>query len=214
MQEGEDVVRPLQAIKIPRPTKELRDKIRRDQIIEAARRCVVRHGFHAASMAEIAAAARMSVGQIYRYFPNKEAIVHAIVERIVEQQLRWMVRSKVLHDLPMQLSRRFLFGGEEENRDDHVLMLEVTAEATRNPRVATILREADRRLRLQTLAAIRNDYPHFTEAQASARFQFFSALSEGSTLRRVTERRGEGESDAVAELYRDVIAGVLSSDPR
>lgn len=161
-------------------------------------------------MAEIAAAARMSVGQIYRYFPNKEAIVHAIVERIVERQLLWMVRSKAMHDLPTQLTKRFLSDGDDENRDNHVLMLEVTAEATRNPAVAAILREADQRLRTQALAAVRADYPHFTEEQAAARVQFFAALAEGSRLRRVTERHVEG--DAVAELYRSVIGSVLTSN--
>src|SRR6185312_9438459 len=77
-----------QALKFRRLPKDQRDQTRRDQIVRAARRCVVRRGFHGASMAEIAAAARMSVGQIYRYFPSKEAIVHAIVERIVSQRLQ------------------------------------------------------------------------------------------------------------------------------
>jgi AcrR family transcriptional regulator len=36
-------------------------------------------GFHGASMADIAKAAGLSVGQIYRYFENKEAIIAAIV---------------------------------------------------------------------------------------------------------------------------------------
>ena len=70
--------------------KELRDQTRRIGILDAASRCVVRHGFHGASMAEIAAEASLSVGQIYRYFPSKEAIVHALVERIVDNRLQWI----------------------------------------------------------------------------------------------------------------------------
>ena len=45
---------------------------RREQILDAACDCVRRAGFHGASMAEIAQAAGVSVGQIYRYFENKE----------------------------------------------------------------------------------------------------------------------------------------------
>lgn len=83
----------------PRPAKAERDELRRSEIAAAARLCVVRHGFHAASMAQIAEQAKMSVGQIYRYFPNKEAIVYDIVERIVSQRLAWIASSARQTDL-------------------------------------------------------------------------------------------------------------------
>lgn len=52
----------------------------RDKVMLAARKCFIRHGFHATGMAEIAAACRMSAGNIYHYFPNKNAIVRAITD--------------------------------------------------------------------------------------------------------------------------------------
>src|SRR5581483_8988259 len=93
-----------QPAKKPRPPKDLRDQQHRDQIVEAARDCVVRHGFHGTSMGQIAAAANMSVGQIYRYFPSKEAIVHAIVERIVEQREQVMVERPGRLNGPQQIA--------------------------------------------------------------------------------------------------------------
>ncbi len=50
-----------------RPTVESR----RQQILDAACDQVRQSGFHGASMADIARAAGLSVGQIYRYFENK-----------------------------------------------------------------------------------------------------------------------------------------------
>ena len=47
---------------------------RRAEILAAAQRCFVRSGFHGASMQEICAEAGMSPGNLYRYFPSKEAI--------------------------------------------------------------------------------------------------------------------------------------------
>ena len=41
-------------------------------ILDAAKKCFIEHGFHAASMANIAETAGMSPGLIYRYFENKE----------------------------------------------------------------------------------------------------------------------------------------------
>lgn len=57
---------------------EIRHKQRQDEIINAARRCFRRCGFHAASMSQIASEAQLSVGQIYRYFANKDAIIEEI----------------------------------------------------------------------------------------------------------------------------------------
>jgi len=52
----------------------------RRRILDAAASCFTRLGFHGASMQEICAAAEMSPGALYRYFPSKEAIIIAIVE--------------------------------------------------------------------------------------------------------------------------------------
>ena len=57
----------------------------RDRVLEAAKQCFVEHGFHAASMANIAEAAHMSPGLIYRYFENKSSIILAIIERQLQE---------------------------------------------------------------------------------------------------------------------------------
>jgi TetR/AcrR family transcriptional regulator, repressor for uid operon len=54
---------------------------RRDEILAAAQRCFVRSGFHGASMQDICAEADMSPGNLYRYFPSKEALIAGIAER-------------------------------------------------------------------------------------------------------------------------------------
>ena len=53
----------------------------RERILDAAQKCFVSHGFHAAGMALIAETANMSPGLIYRYFDSKSTIILAIIER-------------------------------------------------------------------------------------------------------------------------------------
>lgn len=53
---------------------------RRAEILEAARGVFVEKGCDAASMQQIAKAAGVSAGNIYRYFPNKEALIVAVCE--------------------------------------------------------------------------------------------------------------------------------------
>jgi len=192
-----------------RPTKAERDELRRNQIVTAARECVLRRGFHASSMAEIAARAQMSVGQVYRYFANKEAIVHAIVERIVSQRLEWVASTARQIDRPRMLARR-LFSDERAEKDDHALLLEVTAEATRNPAVAEIVRAADRRLHAQGVEAVRQDQPHLSDREISARVEFMAVLAEGTAFRRLTDHPADPQ--LLEAIYSEVIGRLLPGD--
>jgi AcrR family transcriptional regulator len=51
---------------------------RRQQILDAARTCFLRNGFHQTSMQDVTAEAGLSIGAVYRYFPSKAEIVEAI----------------------------------------------------------------------------------------------------------------------------------------
>src|ERR1700736_3751073 len=51
------------------------------QILDAAVACFAKRGFHQASMHDISAEAGISVGLIYRYFQNKEAVIAAMADR-------------------------------------------------------------------------------------------------------------------------------------
>src|ERR1043165_2820078 len=52
-----------------------------DALIEATARILVRDGFDKASTNRIAEVAGVSVGSLYQYFPSKEALVVAVIER-------------------------------------------------------------------------------------------------------------------------------------
>jgi AcrR family transcriptional regulator len=196
-------------VALRRPNKETRDQLRRSEILAAARVCVMRYGFHAASMLEIAKQAQMSVGQIYRYFPNKEAIIHAIVESIVSQRLQWIANGERDQWGAAALTRQLL-DDKSADFEDRVLLLEVTAEATRNSAVAKIVREADRRLRINAVAKMKADYPEFNEEDVAARVEFLAVLLEGVVFRRVTKQHPANA--ALAHLYRQVIEQLLLQD--
>lgn len=52
-----------------------------DALIEATARILVREGFDKASTNRIAETAGVSVGSLYQYFPSKEALVAAVIDR-------------------------------------------------------------------------------------------------------------------------------------
>jgi AcrR family transcriptional regulator len=51
-------------------------------LLDAARDVFAEKGFAAATMAEIAARAGAQIGSLYRFFPNKEAVGEALLERV------------------------------------------------------------------------------------------------------------------------------------
>jgi len=52
-----------------------------DALVEATARILVREGFDKASTNRIAEAAGVSIGSLYQYFPTKEALVAAVIDR-------------------------------------------------------------------------------------------------------------------------------------
>ena len=52
-----------------------------DALVEATARILVKEGFDKASTNRIAACAGVSVGSLYQYFPSKEALVGAVIDR-------------------------------------------------------------------------------------------------------------------------------------
>jgi AcrR family transcriptional regulator len=122
----------------------LPDEERRAHILEAAERAFVAYGFHAATMNQVADAAGMSAGNLYRYFPSKEAIVEGLCERDQAERSQAFAELAGAHDLQTAMRAAL---------DEHVLgcapekarmILEIWAEAGRNPRVAEFGRRLDR----------------------------------------------------------------------
>ena len=65
----------------------LEPEIRREQIISAAQKCMREKGLHATRITEIAKRAGVSVGLLYHLFPNKEALIEAMMDVNVEATL-------------------------------------------------------------------------------------------------------------------------------
>lgn len=125
-----------------------RAEAQRSRILRAAQQCFVEKGFHAASMAAIAQAADMSAGLIYRYFKSKNEIILAIIDHQLE-----LARARIgeLHgaeDLAAGITRAFQAASEGDDKVISApLFLEMSAEATRDPQIATAIREFDSTVR-------------------------------------------------------------------
>src|SRR5579863_8354451 len=111
---------------------------KRRHILDAARHAFIEKGFHGTSIADICAAAEMSPGHLYHYFSSKEAIIEAIVEmgleRVATMTGRLARKTNIVDALLEEIEQRQ--GGQ---RPRFGLMLEMEAEAARNPPIAKIM---------------------------------------------------------------------------
>lgn len=111
------------------------------QILAGARTCFVARGFHGTSISEISAAARVSTANIYQYFENKDALILALVEDDLRQELAliWRISRSDMRHSAFEDAFRDGFVGQAAVHAA-ALRCEVMAEAARNPAVAQLLR--------------------------------------------------------------------------
>jgi TetR/AcrR family transcriptional regulator, repressor for uid operon len=115
---------------------------RRTQILEAALVCFAKRGFHQTSMHDISAEAGISVGLIYRYFENKEAVISAMADRHKKEIHEMVERARQAPTLFEALEILFTAHCSEESpKLISAFVVDLYAEASRNPQVADLVRD-------------------------------------------------------------------------
>lgn len=115
---------------------------RRSQILEAALVCFARRGFHQTSMHDISSEAGISVGLIYRYFENKEAVISAMADRHKQEISEVLERARQAPTLLESLEILFTAHCcEDAPQLVSAFVVDLYAEASRNPHVADLVRD-------------------------------------------------------------------------
>src|SRR5438094_6372089 len=115
---------------------------RRSQILDAALVCFAKRGFHQASMHDISAEAGISVGLIYRYFENKEAVISAMADRHKQEIGEVLDRARQAPTLLESLEILFTAHCcEDAPQLVSAFVVDLYAEASRNSHVADLVRD-------------------------------------------------------------------------
>ncbi|WP_417070865.1 TetR/AcrR family transcriptional regulator [Niveibacterium terrae] len=198
-------------------TETCRADARRIQVLDAASACFRRHGFHGTSMAELSRAAGMSVGHIYHYFANKEAIIAAIVERDNQRAI----------EIGREIEQRSLDSGDrfaamiemidrgviDEVLDDPnaALLIEIAAEAARNEKIAAIIRsEQENHMscsREMLISAYHTADKAFDPKLLESQANILDALFSGLALQGL--RNPNMDRDTLAVVLRAALKGIL-----
>src|SRR5580693_9971149 len=124
---------------------------RRDEILAAAQRCFVRSGFHGASMQDICAEAGMSPGNLYRYFPSKDALIAGICERNRAEAAESFLAVDRAPGFFEGLAALAHYHLVERPEEEAGLCAEIMAESRRNPEMARLQIELERDIKTRLI---------------------------------------------------------------
>ncbi len=150
---------------------------RKPEILSRVRIAFAEKGFDGASMQDLARAAGMSVGNFYRYFPSKAAIVEALIALdLAEMEADFLT---VLQSATPLMSLREMMQlrlAEKQTQEDGQLWAEITAASLRKPEIcqAACAMEAQIATFLNRIFAAETGV---TEAEISARFPAHAAFA-------------------------------------
>jgi AcrR family transcriptional regulator len=123
-------------------TEEANQRIREEQrakILDAARRVFARKGL-AATMADVAAEAKVSQGLAYRYFASKEALFHVLVEQAVQSGIVGIQRIPKMPGTPTE-RLGFLVSIAWEGRREHPEIYQLMYQVLDNEATSDDIRE-------------------------------------------------------------------------
>ena len=116
---------------------------RASDILASVRSAFAEKGFDGASMQDLARAAGMSVGNFYRYFPSKAAIVQAMCGYDLAEIQGEFAEIQTADQPMICLRDRILNHFSEESMKDGQLWAEITAAAIRKPEIGEAARQME-----------------------------------------------------------------------
>ena len=183
---------------------------RRTEILDAAQRCFARMGFHQTSMQQICGEAGMSPGNLYRYFPSKEALIAGITERDraeVAARLASAAFSTDFFETFAALARHYFV---ERTADEIGLCAEIMSESRRNPTIARIMGEVDAEVKERLVTMLRSAQARgdiSRDADIAVAVEMLMVIADGVWWRRAVDP--DFNAEAVLPMFFDITRFML-----
>ena len=186
------------------PTRAERQAQTREELIGAAERLFTHQGFHATSVADVAAEAGYTTGAVYSNFDSKEDVFFAVFEWRAEAAVRHAERTFAELEPVAALERLSVDTAARRGRDDGWLavFLEFWAHVVRNPELRGRFAEIHARV-MQPVADVVDELTGGKEGAAVT--AAMNVMQIGLALERLT-RPGVVDAELAARVVRVVLA--------
>lgn len=186
------------------------------EILDLVRQAFVAKGFDGASMQDLARAAGMSVGNFYRYFPSKAAIITGLIEKdLADIQRDFQAILEAPH--PMAVLREVvnLRIDSHAESQDAALLSEIEAAARRSPEIGAAALAMEETV-VNCLLAVFAAETGLTQDQARQRFAtaaaFILVLFKAAACLNCARNVDKGELKAmIVRTIHQTLDGVAQS---
>ena len=188
---------------------------RRRQILRAAMTCFARRGFHLTTMNDISVEAQISVGLIYRYFENKDAVITFMASEHLDDLRRVLEQARRAPTLFEALELVSIRHCEEQPEHLHLsLVLDLFAEAARNEQVRVLVRNVTKFFveSVTDSQFLRSRYVATKTSRADDHINTWSNSIQPSLRRGATRLYGEYRTRRLVLEAWDKLEGVQVSD--
>jgi AcrR family transcriptional regulator len=157
---------------------------RREQILEAAARCIGEHGVEGATQERIAAEAGMSRPHVRHYVGNRDDLLQAVWAHVIAPYVDRVrqIRSEGRAGERVDALLDYLFGPEFAYGDDDAVISAFLMASTTDERLRTAVYESYARLDADMAGALRAAQPTVSAAQAGALAHALSCLAIGGSV--------------------------------
>lgn len=162
---------------------------RRDEIVNAAERCMLHKGLHNLTLRDIAQEHGRSLGNIYNYFGSKEEIVEVLVQRLIERFIK-SATADIDPKLKSELTPDECIRYRVEKLVDAYMDVEtarvaisVFAESFTNPKIKEVVVASNKRLREHLMSMFRRDHELSAEDEEILRAELTVARTMVESLR-------------------------------
>ncbi|MFE3059434.1 TetR/AcrR family transcriptional regulator [Nocardia sp. NPDC059239] len=156
---------------------------RRAELLDIAEQILVESGYSELTMRAVAAKAQVRLGHLQYYFPNRDNLVHAVLQRTLESSLG---RLEPLLSRPVTAQSaedlvHVLLAEQDDPRLTRIYT-ELWALASRDATIAEAMRTFYRDYQAHVAAVVHARSPALTAEICEARARVFTILIEGAAL--------------------------------
>jgi AcrR family transcriptional regulator len=167
-------------------------------------------GFHQTSMQQICGEAGMSAGNVYRYFPSKEAIIAGITERDRAEVAARLASAQFSEDFFTTFAELAQHYFVERTEDEVGLCAEIMSESRRNPTIAKIMGDCDTDVKERLVTMLRSAQARgdiARDAEIGACVDMLMVIADGVWWRRAVDPNFNAQS--VMPMFFDITRYML-----
>ncbi|GIF08924.1 TetR/AcrR family transcriptional regulator [Actinoplanes siamensis] len=194
-----------------RKPRQVRAELTRQRILTAAAHVFAEHGYAAGTTNRIAERARISIGSLYQYFPNKDAILAALLVRHLDRG-EWTDAGDVdlsPGSLPVAI-RALVRDAIDNHRDDPALLRMMIEEARVSPELVEAM-ERHGRSRVAQVRDLLARHPDVSVTDLDTAAELIVTTVELNTHKLMAAPRTIPEEVFAAELV-DMVTRYLHGD--